>query len=133
MATLTIYRELGDPSPTLIEWLEVRDQLFPVVDDKGKERLYVENDTPRPQDINEEIVGGGNWEGASPHAGCTVGFALFDDEGNKVGVYRSLDRAVRAAATAKVVVQTAVDVEPDEEWNSNDGTGEADGGTDADE
>jgi hypothetical protein len=127
MATLTIYRELGDPSPGLIEWLQARDQLFPVVDDKGKERYYVENDTPRPQDISEEIVGSDpSFPGTTPHAGCTVGFALFDDDGTKVGTYRSLDRAEKAAARARVVVVSEVDVESDPEWDSIDGTGAED-------
>lgn len=102
-----VYREIADPSPTLLQWLEERDQLYPVIDDKGKERLYVENDFPRDADISEELVGGRQFPG------CTVGFALFDDDGNFIGSYRSLDRALAAQASARVVVSAEVDVEPD--------------------
>lgn len=118
---LSIYRELGDPSPSLVAWLEARDQLYPVIDNRGRERLYVENDTPRPEDITEEIVG--NPTGI-PFKGCTVGFALFDQEGQHVGTYATLVRAEEAARSAKVVVTTNVDVQPDAGWDSIDGAPE---------
>lgn len=98
-----IYREIGNASNSLLQWLDKRDQLYPITDPQGKEHLFIDNDQPRDADINEEIVS------------VTTGFALFTEQGEYIGSYRSLDRAIRAQESAKVVVSTEVeDVEPDE-------------------
>jgi hypothetical protein len=102
MAAVSVYRELNAPSPSLIAWLEARDQLYYVVDPRGVEHMFVDNDLPRDQDISEELV-------------LHTGFALFGDDGEYIGSYRSLDRAIKAAAGAKTVVTADVEgVEPDE-------------------
>lgn len=100
-----IFRELGDRVPQgTIEWLDKRGQLFNVIDPKKNEHLFVDNDLPRDVEITQAIVAG------------TIGFALFDDEGEYIGSYRSLDRAIAAQSGAKLVVKADVDdVEPDED------------------
>lgn len=102
---LEIYREISpDSSRSLLTWLERRDQLFPTEDDKGVEHLFIENDRPRDPDITEEIVA------------RTIGFALFSDDGELVGRYRALDRAIKAAETATIKVVPDIEVAPDEDW-----------------
>ena len=134
MATgVYVYREIADPSPSLMEWLDVRGQLFEIQDPKGKTHLYIENDIPRDADITEEIVGRqtqvikdgkGRPMSFPGMEGCTVGFALFAENRDAgtfdhIGTYRSLDRAEKAAAGAKVVVRADVEAEaPDEVWDS---------------
>jgi hypothetical protein len=86
----------------LTGWLETRDQLYVVVDPEGKEHLFVDNDIPRDPWVSEELV---------QHKG----FALFDSEGQYIGSYNELEKALRAAATAKTTVftDTEADVQPD--------------------
>ena len=99
-----IYREIADPSSRLLAWLENRNQLWVISDPKGNEHLFIDNDTPRDPDITIEIVT------------RTVGFALFTEDGDYIGSYRSLDRAITAQQGAKLVVQADVEgVEPDED------------------
>lgn len=102
---IEVYREI-DPnvSASLIVWLERRDQLFPITDDKtGVEHLFIENDRPRDADITEEIVS------------HTVGFALFGDDGRLLGRYRSLERAINAMQNARIEVRADVDLD-EEDW-----------------
>ena len=99
-----IYRELNEPSPGLLAWLEARDQVWVLPGAKGEEHHFIDNDLPRDSEITDEIVAN------------TRGFALFTEEGGYVGSYRSLDRALKAQAGAKVVVQADVEgAEPDED------------------
>lgn len=117
MEGLTIYRELAPTAPRdLIEWLDARDQLFQPTDAKGVERTFVENDFPRPSEITREIVGDEPGMGSqyATYPGCTIGFAVFDQQGQFVAEFRSLDRAQRAVAGAKVQLAVDIDV-PDEE------------------
>lgn len=101
MAGVNVYRELNGPSDSLVKWLEDRDQIYFVVDPKGREHMFVDNDLPRDADISEELV---------KHKM----FAIFTEEGDYIGSYRDLDRAIKAAKSAKVVVATDVEgVEPD--------------------
>lgn len=125
MDNLVIYRELADPSPTLVEWLEARDQLFVVQDPRGVEHSYIDNDTPRDSDITDEIVGNTH-QGAVPFPGCTKGFALFTADGVYVASYATLDKAIQAKSNARIVTTAAVENEGDAEdigWNSVDGDG----------
>lgn len=116
-----IYRELSDPSPSLITWLEDRDQLFVVADPMGREHNYIDNNTPRDAIITEEIVG---VEGAFP--GCTKCFALFSEEGDFIAEYARIDKAELAASKVKPVVVSTVDGVETEKlgWNSVDGYGD---------
>lgn len=127
MEGLVIYRELSDPSPSLVDWLEARDQLFVVVDPKGVEHSYIDNDTPRDSDITDEIVGSTN-QGAVPFPGCTRGFALFTADGDYVATFASLDRAISAKADARIVTTPVVEGVKREanDWNSIDGDGTED-------
>lgn len=98
-----IFREVNNASDSLLKWLDDRNQLYPITDPKGGEHYFIDNDQPRDADINEEIIT------------VTTGFALFTEQGEYIGSYRSLDRAIRAQQSAKVVVNTEVeDAEPDE-------------------
>ena len=120
MNGLVVYRELSDPSPSLVQWLEGRDQLFVVLDPKNVEHTYIDNDTPRDQDITHEIVGTPD----SPFPGCTKGFALFTAEGDYVCGYNSLIKALEAKANARIVTTPVVDgVEAETGWTSIDGDG----------
>ncbi len=116
MAGIQIYRELSDPSPSLVAWLEVREQLIVVKDPKGVEHSYIDNDTPRDSDITDEIVGG---EGTA-FPGCTLGFAIFDGDGNFVARYAKHN--LKKAEIARLEARTVV---PDDgaglSWNSIDG------------
>jgi hypothetical protein len=114
-----IYRELSDPSPDLVKWLEDRDQLFVVVDPRGVEHSYVDNGTPRDALITEEIVGTG------PFVGCTKGFALFSDEGDFIAEYRDVIKAEKALASVKPVVTVEIEGVESENvsWNSVEGSG----------
>lgn len=125
MDSLVIYRELSDPSPDLIAWLEARDQLFVVQDPRGVEHSYIDNDTPRDSDITDEIVGNKGQPGVA-YPGCTKGFALFTAEGDYVAAYATLDRAIAAKANARIVTTAKVEDEgeaKDVGWNSIDGDG----------
>jgi len=101
-ASTQIYREIHQDRADLLEWLDLRNQLYVVTDNKGKEHVFVDNDLPRDSDITPLIVEN------------TVGFALFDDTGTYVASYRSLDKALDAQQGARIVVATDVDVEADE-------------------
>ena len=123
MESLSIYRELSDPSPSLVEWLEARDQLFVVQDPKGVEHVYVDNDTPRDSDITDELVGGPE----TPHVGCTKGFALFSADGSYVASFARLDAAIRAKAGARVEIKHSVEgIDANAGWNSIEGDGTED-------
>jgi len=126
MNSLLVYRELSDPSPTLITWLDARDQLFVVVDPKGVEHSYVDNDTPRDSDITDEMVGGAD----TPYPGCTKGFALFTIEGDYVASYSSVVRAEEAKANARIVTSAVVEGDKGDlnavGWNSLEGDGTED-------
>jgi len=98
-----IYRELGEAPVHTLEWLEKRGQLFNVIDPKGKEHVFVDNDLPRDSEITEALVGN------------TVGFALFTEDGEYVGSYRALDRAIAAQKGARLVVTADVEADPDED------------------
>jgi hypothetical protein len=98
-----VYREIDPTADNLLQWLDQRQQLFNVTDPKGNEHLFVDNDTPRDADITPLIV---------QH---TVGFALFTDDGEYIGSYRDLARAISAQESAQVVVTADVDAEPDED------------------
>lgn len=101
-----IFRELGERTPqNILDWLELRGQLFTVVDPKKNEHLFIDNDLPRDVEITDAIMA------------STIGFALFDDEGEYIGSYRSLDRAAAAQAGAKRVVKADLDMDdaPDED------------------
>lgn len=116
MEGLTIYRELGGASADLLQWLEDRDQLFQPVDAQGRERTFVENDFPRPSEITREIVGDSPGMGSqfATYPGCTIGFAVFDPQGQFVAEFRSLDRAVKAVAGAKIKLDVDIDIPEDE-------------------
>ncbi len=119
-----IYRELSDPSPSLIVWLDERDQLFVVQDPRGIEHNYIDNDTPRDAFINEEIVG---LDGVFP--GCTKGFALFSEDGDFIAEFARIDTATRAAEKVQTVVVVADDEDDPAQglsWNSIDGDGTED-------
>jgi hypothetical protein len=88
-----IYREVANLAPYPLKWLEARDQLYEITDPKGVPHLFLDNDTPRDIDVTPGIID------------ATVGFALFDAEGEYIGSYRSLDRAIAAQEGAKIVVQ----------------------------
>lgn len=103
-----VYRELGDPPAILIDWLDERQQLFNVLDDKQKEHLYVDNDQPRDADITPMIL---------EH---TIGFSLFTEDGRHTASYSRLDKALRAQAKAKLVVVPEVDLEDDIEDDEDD-------------
>jgi hypothetical protein len=94
-----VYRELGNPPDILINWLDERNQLWNVVDDNGKERLYIDNDQPRDADITPPLVE------------ATIGFALFDEEGKRLAGYSRLDSAIRAQAGAKMVITPEFELE----------------------
>ena len=99
-----IYRELGGKEASAIEWLDRRSQLFNVIDPKGPEHIFVDNDAPRDPEVTQAIIRD------------TVGFALFTEDGEYIGSYRSLDRAITAQNGAKLVVKADVDAEaPDED------------------
>lgn len=117
MEGLTIYRELGDPPADLLAWLEARDQLFTPIDPKGRERIYVENDFPRPSEITREIVGDEPGKGSqyATYPGCTVGYAVFNAAGEFVGQFNALDKAERAVAGAKVKLAVDIDIESDDD------------------
>jgi hypothetical protein len=104
MPVVFVYRELSEPSESLVKWLEERDQLFVVADPKGIEHMYIDNGTPRDVDISEEIVGG--LEEGRPFPGCTKGFALFSEDGEYIASFRDLERAEEAAKSAKLVIKT---------------------------
>lgn len=101
--TTQVYRELDPNQDDLLRWLDERQQLFNVVDPKGNEHLFIDNDLPRDADITPMIV---------EH---TVGFALFTDDGDYIGSYRSLDKAIRAQESATVSIVADVDADPDED------------------
>lgn len=99
-----VYRELDPNASDLLTWLDRRQQLFNVVDPKGNEHLFIDNDLPRDADITPMIVEN------------TVGFALFTDNGEYIGSYRDLGKAITAQEQAKIVVTADVeDTEPDED------------------
>ena len=98
-----IYREIGNASEALLNWLDERQQLWVIEDDKGTERNYVDNDTPRDASITPMIVE------------ATTGFSLFPEQGGKrIGTYRDLLKAISAQERARVVVTAEVDIEDDE-------------------
>ncbi len=94
-----IYRELGDPPRDLITWLDLRHQLWNVLDDHQIEHLYVDNDQPRDSEITAQLI----------H--YTIGFSLFTEGGKFISAYSRLERAVRAQLSAKLVVVPDVQLE----------------------
>lgn len=98
-----VYREIGDGNPDLIQWLDLRDQLWNIPDNEGQERLFIDNDVPRDGNITPVIVE------------QTVGFALFDNEGDLVATYPDLQTAIKAQDNAKIVVSTEVEFDGDAE------------------
>ncbi len=104
-----IYRELGDPSPILLTWLEDRGQLFNVLDDHNNEHLYIDNDQPRDADITPMLVE------------ATIGFSLFTEGGKRLSDYSRLDRAIRAQQGAKLVITPEVDLEEEIELEEDEG------------
>lgn len=113
MATI-VYRELNPDMPDHVaNWLEVRGQLIWVLDKKGVEHAIVENDLPRDPEITEAIIGGGAYG-----PGLTLGFGVYDDEGNRIGMYNSVDKAEAAAKAAQVVT---LDSDEGMEWDSISG------------
>lgn len=110
-----IYRELAPDMPDHVrDWLEVRGQLIEIQDKKGNTHFIIENDIPRDAEVTEGIVGNRS------QAGCTVGFGVYDDEGNRIGMYSSVERAEAAAEKARVVT---LDSDEGMEWDSIDGDG----------
>jgi hypothetical protein len=112
--SVIVYRELANIPSHVEKWLDERGQLIVIQDSKKNSHYLIENDLPREPTITEAIVGGGPYG-----KGCTIGFALFTDEGDRIGSYRSLDRAIAAAETAKIV--TSVEAEQEDEgfeWDS---------------
>lgn len=110
--SVIIYRELAqNMPPETQQWLEDRNQLIVVEDKQGNLHYIVENDTPRPSEVTEAIVG------SKDRAGCTLGFGVYDDAGNRIGMYRSIDRAEAAAAKA---VTVTLDSDEGVEWDSID-------------
>ena len=101
-ASTQIFREIHQDNEGLLSWLDGRNQLYIITDPKGKEHVFVDNDIPRDSDITPMIVEN------------TVGFALFDDNGEYVASFRSLDKAIEAQQGARLVITTDVDVEADE-------------------
>lgn len=115
--SVIIYRELDPNMPDHVrDWLEARQQLIEILDQKGNSHFIIENDLPRDPEVTEGIVGGGPYG-----PGCTIGFGVYTDEGERVGMYRTVERAEEAAAKARVV-----SAESDEgmEWDSIEGDGE---------
>lgn len=110
--SVIVYRELdANRMPEhVMNWLEVRGQLIWVEDKKGNEHCIVENDLPRDPEITEAIIGGGAYG-----PGLTLGFGVYDDEGNRIGMYSSVDRAEAAAEKARVVT---LDSDEGMEWDS---------------
>ena len=105
---LLTLRELNPDMPQhVVDWLEARGQLIEVQDKKGKSHFIVENDLPRDTEVTVAIV-----------TECTLGFGVYDDEGNRLGMYRDVARAEEAADKARVVT-----AESDEgmEWDSVEG------------
>jgi hypothetical protein len=94
-----VYRELGNPPDILINWLDERNQLWNVVDDNGKERLYIDNDQPRDADITPSLVE------------ATIGFALFTEAGKRLAGYSRLDRALRAQEGAVLTITPEFELE----------------------
>lgn len=111
--SVIIYRELSPDMPEHVrDWLEIRGQLIEIQDKQGNSHFIVENDLPRDPEVTEGIIG-------NEHApGCTIGFGVYDDEGNRIGMYRSIDRAEAAADRARVVT---VDSDEGMEWDSISG------------
>lgn len=110
-----IYRELSPEMPDHVyTWLDVRGQLIEVQDKKGKTHYIIENDLPRSPEVTEAIVGN------AIQPGCTLGFGVYDDEGNRLGMFASVARAEEAAEKARVVT---VDSDEGLEWDSIEGDG----------
>lgn len=122
MASVVIFREIVNPDPGLIAWLDARDQAMEVEDDKGNVHIFVEDGIPRDAEVTEMIVGREAGPGKLAHPGCTKGFALFaeTDDGGYEGPlatfsredkargaqakFSALQRAEQAASSAKVVL-----------------------------
>ena len=100
--TTQIYREINPNSEGLLRWLDERQQLHNVEDPKGNEHLFVDNDLPRDADITPMIMEN------------TVGFALFTDDGDYIGSFRSLDRAIDAQNSASITISADVDADLDD-------------------
>ena len=109
-----VYRELNPDMPEHIrEWFDVRGQLIDVQDKKGNLHCIVENDLPRDPEITEAIIGGPIYG-----PGLTLGFGVYDDEGNRIGMYSSVERAETAAEKARIVT---LESDAEVEWDSFDG------------
>jgi len=103
-----VYRELGDAPDSLLDWLEKRNQLYVIVRDNGDEHVFIDNELPRDSEITNAIIAN------------TKGFALFTEEGDYIGSYRSLDRAIAAQGSARVVVQAEVEADADDDFEDDD-------------
>lgn len=107
---VVVYRELSPEMPEHVrQWLDKRSQLIEIQDKKGNTHYIIENDTPRDAEVTEAIVG---------PPGCTIGFGVYTDEGNRVGMYRDVKGAEEAAQKARMVsFESDIEVE----WDSVDG------------
>lgn len=93
-----IYREIDNATEALLTWLEDRNQLWTIADDKNVEHSYVENDIPRDYNITPLIIE------------ATTGFSLYPEDGGKsIGRYRALDKAIAAQNKARLVVSAETD------------------------
>ena len=96
-----IYREIGNADEATLNWLDARGQLFTILDDKNVEHMFVDNEAPRDSEISLAIVEG------------TTGYTIFTENGDRVGSYRDLAKAISAQSRAKIIVSSEV-VEEDE-------------------
>ena len=112
--SVIIYRELSPEIPVEVqEWLDARGQLLEVVDKKGKSHFIIENDVPRDIEVTEAIVGN------DTQPGLTIGFGVYTDEGERVGMYATVQNAEAAAEKARVV---SVESDKGMEWDSVEGS-----------
>lgn len=123
---VVVFREIVDPDPGLLAWLDARDQAMEVEDQKGNTHIFIEDGIPRESEVTEMIVGRGAGPGKQPLAGCTKGFGLFVEEEDggyegplatfaredtarkKAGELSALQKAEQAASTAKVTLSAEI-------------------------
>jgi hypothetical protein len=101
-ASTQVYREISQNNPDLINWLDLRNQIWNIPDPDGNDHVFVDNSIPRDRSITPLIVEE------------TVGFALFDGNGEYVASFKTLVEAERAKATARIVINTDVSLDDDE-------------------
>lgn len=90
---LSILRQI-DPSPTLYDRLAELQQISAL--DDGT--YWVDDAQPRDQEYTDEIVNV-----------ATLGWVVFDLDGQLHAKYRSLNRAMKAVASATAVIKTEVE------------------------